>query len=136
MKFTYKVQTRTSYRPNLSLTKLGRKSPTYEALPPFINKFWQELKKVLLAIFSKIPPNVQAWIKKVIGFLEQDEEKILNFINSLLGLLSAQATGWNHAKFFSVNGTTSVASGYNWWNGYGTGIKAPNYYIFDTYVVL
>lgn len=132
---SHAIQTRKFPRSNLSLTNVARKSPTYHALPPFIDKFWQALKKILLALLAKLPPNVQAWIKKVITFLEQEEQKIPGFIKLLVGALAANATGWNHAKFFSVNGITSVASGYNWWDGYATGPNVPNNYIFDTYVL-
>jgi hypothetical protein len=86
-------------------------------------------QEILLTLLAKLPPNVQAWIKKVISFLEQEEQQIPGFVKLLVGALAANATGWNHAKFFSVNGTTSVASGYYWWDGYATGSTAPLTYL-------
>jgi hypothetical protein len=101
-------------------------------LPPFIDRIWQALKNALVDLLNKLPAPVQAWIRKVITYLEQDEQKIQNFIKALVAALAAQATGWNHSKFLAVNGTTAVASGYNWWNGYATGSNVANNYIFDT----
>jgi hypothetical protein len=119
-------------RSNLVLTPQAGPSGAYESLPPFIEKIWQALKNVLHALYDKFPTPVRAWIQKVITFLQQDEQKIRNFIHALVAQLFAQATGWNHAKFLAVNGTTAVASGYNWWIGYSTGSGVMNNYIFDT----
>ena len=116
-------------------SNLTRQSPALEALPHSINTFWQELKKLLHELLVKLPQPIQERILKLIAFLEAHEGNIRTVIGQLVYALAHNATGWNHSKFLSVNGTTSVAAGYNWWDGYATGRNVGNYYIFDTYVV-
>lgn len=121
--------TRNKLRPDLVLTNVDALSSALHTHSLLIEKIWQEIKNIIKTLRHD-KARLIGWVMKVLEHLEEIEHDVLKIVKEIVTGLANQATGWNHAKFLAVNGTTAVVSGYNWWTDYGT--KTGNRKLLDT----